>query len=39
MMPEMVPVMVDWSAAKTPLIVPKVDSVEVMVASGMALRR
>jgi hypothetical protein len=35
MMPEMVPTMVDWSAANVPEIVPKVLSVEVIVASGM----
>lgn len=35
MMPEMVPVTVDWSAAKVPEIVPKVEAVEVIVASGM----
>jgi hypothetical protein len=28
--------MVDWSAVNVPEIVPKVDSVEVMEASGMA---
>jgi hypothetical protein len=31
----MVPVTVDWSAAKVPVIVPKVEAVEVIVASGM----
>jgi hypothetical protein len=35
MMPVMVPVTVDWSAAKVPEIVPKVEAVEVIVASGM----
>jgi hypothetical protein len=35
MMPVIVPVTVDWSAAKVPEIVPKVLSVEVIVASGM----
>jgi hypothetical protein len=35
MTPETVPVMVDWSAAKVPEIVPKVESVEVIVALGM----
>jgi hypothetical protein len=35
MTPEMVPVMVDWSAAKVPEIVPKVEAVEVIVALGM----
>jgi hypothetical protein len=36
MMPEMVPEMVDWSAENTPEMVPKVEAVEVIVASGMA---
>jgi hypothetical protein len=36
MMPETVPVMVDWSAAKVPVMVPKVEAVDVMIASGMA---
>jgi hypothetical protein len=36
-MPETVPEMVDWSAANVPEMVPKVLSVEVMIASGMAL--
>jgi hypothetical protein len=35
MMPVIVPVTVDWSAAKVPVIVPKVEAVEVIVASGM----
>jgi hypothetical protein len=35
MIPVTVPVTVDWSAAKVPEIVPKVLSVEVIVASGM----
>jgi hypothetical protein len=35
MMPVIVPVTVDWSAAKVPEIVPKVLSVDVIVASGM----
>jgi hypothetical protein len=35
MTPEMVPVTVDWSAEKVPEIVPKVEAVEVIVASGM----
>jgi hypothetical protein len=35
MMPVTVPVTVDWSAAKVPVMVPKVLSVEVIVASGM----
>jgi hypothetical protein len=30
---------VDWSAAKVPEMVPKVEAVEVMIASGMALDR
>jgi hypothetical protein len=38
-MPVMVPWMVAPVSRNVPLIVPKVDSVEVMVASGMALRR
>jgi hypothetical protein len=33
--PVTVPVMVDWSAAKVPEMVPKVEAVEVMIASGM----
>jgi hypothetical protein len=39
MTPEMVPVTVDWSAAKVPEMVPKVEAVEVMIASGMVLDR
>jgi hypothetical protein len=35
-MPETVPVMVDWSAANVPEMVPKVEAVDVMIASGMA---
>jgi hypothetical protein len=35
MMPATVPVTVDWSAANVPEIVPKVLSVEVMIASGI----
>jgi hypothetical protein len=37
----MVPVMVDWSAANVPEIVPKVEAVDVIVASGIvaAIRR
>jgi hypothetical protein len=35
MIPVTVPATVDWSAAKVPEIVPKVLSVEVIVASGM----
>jgi hypothetical protein len=35
MMPVMAPVTVDWSAAKVPVMVPKVEAVEVIVASGM----
>jgi hypothetical protein len=31
----MVPVTVDWSAAKVPVMVPKVEAVEVIVASGI----
>jgi hypothetical protein len=34
-----VPVTVDWSAAKVPEMVPKVLSEEVIVASGMAAIR
>jgi hypothetical protein len=34
-----VPVMVDWSAANVPAMVPKVEAVEVIVASGMAAIR
>jgi hypothetical protein len=34
-MPETVPAMVDWSEEKTPEMVPKVEAVEVIVASGM----
>jgi len=37
-MPVTVPLIVDWSAANVPEMVPKVDSVEVMIASGMVLR-
>jgi hypothetical protein len=29
--------MVDWSAAKVPEIVPKVEAVDVIVASGIAV--
>jgi hypothetical protein len=36
-MPVMVPVMVDWSAANVPEMVPKVEAVDVIVASGMAV--
>jgi hypothetical protein len=36
MTPEIVPVTADWSAAKVPEIVPNVEAVEVIVASGMA---
>jgi hypothetical protein len=36
MMPEIVPVMVDWSEANVPEMVPKVFSVDVIVALGMA---
>jgi hypothetical protein len=35
-MPVTVPVIVDWSAANVPEMVPKVEAVEVMIASGMA---
>jgi hypothetical protein len=35
-MPVTVPVTVDWSAAKVPVMVPKVEAVDVMIASGMA---
>jgi hypothetical protein len=35
----MVPVIVDWSAANVPEMVPKVEAVEVMIASGMAALR
>jgi hypothetical protein len=34
-MPVTVPEMVDWSAAKVPVMVPKVEAVEVIVASGI----
>jgi hypothetical protein len=34
-----VPVTVDWSAANVPEMVPKVEAVEVIVASGMAAIR
>jgi hypothetical protein len=34
-MPVMLPVTVDWSAAKVPEIVPKVEAVDVIVASGI----
>jgi hypothetical protein len=37
MIPVTVPATVDWSAAKVPVIVPKVLSVEVIVASGIAV--
>jgi hypothetical protein len=37
--PVTVPVIVDWSAAKVPEMVPKVEAVEVMIASGMVLDR
>jgi hypothetical protein len=33
----MVPVTVDWSAAKVPVMVPKVEAVEVIVASGISV--
>jgi hypothetical protein len=36
-MPVTVPTMVDWSAANVPVMVPKVEAVEVIVASGMAV--
>jgi len=36
MMPVTVPVMVDWSAANVPEMVPKVEAVDVIIASGMA---
>lgn len=36
-MPVTVPVTVDWSAANVPEMVPKVEAVDVMIASGMAL--
>jgi hypothetical protein len=36
MMPVTVPVTVDWSAEKVPVMVPKVEAVDVMIASGMA---
>jgi hypothetical protein len=35
MLPVTVPVTVDWSAAKVPEMVPKVEAVEVIVASGI----
>jgi hypothetical protein len=35
-MPVTVPEMVDWSAANVPEMVPNVEAVEVIVASGMA---
>jgi hypothetical protein len=35
-MPVTVPTMVDWSAANVPEMVPKVEAVDVMIASGMA---
>jgi hypothetical protein len=35
-MPVTVPEMADWSAANVPEMVPKVEAVEVIVASGMA---
>jgi hypothetical protein len=38
-MPVTVPVTVDWSAANVPEMVPKVEAVEVIVASGMAAIR
>jgi hypothetical protein len=34
-MPVTVPVTVDWSAANVPEMVPKVEAVEVIVASGI----
>jgi len=36
-MPVTVPVTVDWSAANVPVMVPKVEAVDVMIASGMDL--
>jgi hypothetical protein len=33
----MVPEMVDWSEENTPEMVPKVEAVDVMIASGMAV--